>query len=186
MTDEEIIELYFQRQESAIAWTARTYGSRLRHLAFAIVADASQAEECENDTYYQAWNAIPPQDPRGYFYAFLAKITRNLALNRYRREKSQKRGGVVVELSWELEACIPSRDTVETQWEEIQLKQTINGFLAELPLEKRNVFLRRYWFCDTIGDIAARYGLSQSKVKTMLHRMRTQLKNHLEQEGYSV
>ncbi|MGM9626686.1 MAG: RNA polymerase sigma factor [Faecousia sp.] len=184
MDDDRIVELYLHREESAIAYTQDKYGTRLRALALGIVKDAQTAEECENDTYWGAWNAIPPHEPRTYLYAFLARITRNAALNCCRNRSRLKRGGFVAELSREMEQCISAPDDTQCRMEEIELREAINGFLGTLSTEKRNVFLRRYWYCDATASIAKRYGISESKVKTMLYRVRNQLKLYLLKEGY--
>ena len=184
MDDGQIVDLYLRREESAIAYTADKYGTRLRNLALRIVDDTQTAEECENDTYWGAWNAIPPHEPRTYLYAFLARIARNTALNCCRNRNRLKRGGFVAELSSEMEHCIPAPDHTQCRIDEIELKEAINGFLGTLDREKRNVFLRRYWYCDSTASIAERYGISESKVKTMLCRMRNRLKQYLLKEGY--
>lgn len=182
MEDSLIVELFLQRNESAISESSEKYGSRLRSLALGITEDALTAEECENDTYLEAWKRIPPHEPRKYLYAFLARITRHLALNRIREAKSQKRHAFLTVLSAELEQCLPSGE--EPQLDQLALKEALNGFLTTLSEEKRNIFLRRYWFLDSIECISERFGLSQSKVKTTLFRCRKGLKSYLEQEGY--
>lgn len=184
MDDEKIVGLYLLRNESAIRETASKYGGRLRMLSFRIVEDRQTAEECENDTYLSAWNAIPPHEPKSYLYAFLARITRHLSLNRCRERDRLKRRAFVCELSSELEQCIPAPDDVECRIDDMALAQAVNGFLGTLNERKRNVFLRRYWYMDSIADIAERYALSQSSVKTMLFRSRNRLRNYLEKEGY--
>lgn len=184
MDDGQIVDMYLRREERAITHTADKYGVRLRALARGIVKDSQTAEECENDTYWGAWNAIPPHEPRTYLYAFLARITRNAALNCCRNRNRLKRGGFVAELSSEMEQCIPAPDDIQCRLEEIELKEAINGFLRSLDVEKRNVFLRRYWYCDSMASIAKRFGVSESKVKTMLSRIRGQLRAYLLKEGY--
>ncbi|MDE7297814.1 MAG: RNA polymerase sigma factor [Lachnospiraceae bacterium] len=184
MDNEKIVELYLLRDESAITETAEKYGSRLRALALGITADRQIAEECENDTYLEAWNSIPPHEPRSYLYAFLARITRHIALNCCRERSRLKRSALLCELSSEVEQCIPAPDDTECRLESIALGKAINSFLGTLAEEKRNVFLRRYWYFDSVADISRRYSLSQSKVKTMLFRIRNQLREYLEKEGY--
>ena len=186
MDDDKIIALYLLRSEAAIEQTAEKYGPRLRTLSYRIVGDGQAAEECENDTYLQAWAAIPPHEPRGYLFAFLARITRHLSLNRCRDRSRQKRSASLCELSAELEQCIPAPDDAACRLEERALQEALNGFLASLSREKRGVFLRRYWFLDSIADIAARYGMSESKVKSMLLRVRRQLRAYLVKEGYDL
>lgn len=186
MDDEKIVGLYLLRDESAVGETASKYGRRLRMLSLGIVEDRQTAEECENDTYLEAWNAIPPHEPVGYLYAFLARITRHISLNRCRERDRLKRRAFICELSLEMEQCIPAPDDVECRIDDIALAQAINGFLGTLSEEKRNVFVRRYWFMDSIAAIARRYSLSQSSVKTMLFRSRNQLKEYLEKGGYTL
>lgn len=184
MEDERIVDRYLSRDESALKCTAEKYGKRLRSLSFGIVRDAQTAEECENDTYMTAWNSIPPHEPRSYFYAFLAKITRNLSLSRCRENSRLKRSAHIEELSREMEQCIPSPDDLDCRLDELALKDAINGFLRTLPAEKRNIFIRRYWYLDTVEDITQRFGISKSNVKTTLFRLRNGLREHLIKEGY--
>lgn len=186
MEDREIVDLYLARDEQAIFHTAEKYGGRLRALALRIAEDLQTAEECENDTYAAAWNAIPPQAPSDYLWAFLARITRHLALDVCRKRRREKRSAPVVELSGELEQCIPAPDDCACRLDELSLREAVNGFLATLSPEKRNIFLRRYWFFDPVADIAKRYGLTESKVKTALFRCRNALRSYLEQEGYTL
>lgn len=184
MDDQRIVSLFFERDEAAIAAGQEKYGHRLQTLAYGIVQDLQTAQECENDTWLAAWNTIPPHDPGNYLYAFLARITRHLALNFCRDRSRLKRSAFVCELSTELEQCLPAPDDLECRLNEQDLRQAINGFLGSLIPEQRNVFLRRYWYMDSISDIAKRYRMTQSKVKTLLHRLRNRLRNYLEQEGY--
>lgn len=184
MEDERIVELYLSRDESALERTAEKYGKRLRSLSLGIVHDAQTAEECENDTYMTAWNSIPPHEPKSYFYAFLAKITRNLSLSRCRENSRLKCSAHIEELSREMEQCIPSPDDLDCRLDELALKDAINGFLRTLPAEKRNIFIRRYWYLDTVEDITQRFGISKSNVKTTLFRIRNGLREHLIKEGY--
>ena len=186
MDDGQIVTLYLQRDEAAIRRTTERYGRRLYALALGITADAQTAEECENDTYLQAWNAIPPHEPRGYLYAFLARITRHISLNRCRDRARLCRRAQTEALDAELEQCIPAPDDAACRLEERALQEALNGFLASLSREKRGVFLLRYWFLDSIADIAARYGMSESKVKSMLLRVRRQLRAYLVKEGYDL
>ncbi len=186
MEDSRIVELYFQRDESALTYTADKYGRRLRAVALGITEDVRTAEECENDTYLKAWSTIPPHDPREYLYAFLARITRNLALSRCRENARRKRSAHIAELSAELEQCIPAPNDTECRVDERLLGEAINGFLSTLSEEKRRVFVRRYWYADSVAAIAARYAMSQSKVKSMLLRCRNELRQYLIKEGYDL
>lgn len=184
MEDSMIVELYLRRDEAAVRETAEKYGSKLRALALGILGDRDAAEECENDTYMEAWNRIPPHEPRTYFYPFLARIARNLSLNSCRDRQRLKRSAFVCELSAEMEQCIPSPDDLECRMDADALAEAINGFLGMLNAERRNIFIRRYWFLDSVADIAKRFGVTQSKVKTTLFRCRNQLREYLEKEGY--
>lgn len=186
LEDEQIIELYLCKDEAAIEQTSEKYGQRLRALSLHITGDWQTAEECENDTYIEAWNLIPPHEPTHYLYAFLARITRHLSLNRCRELHRLKRNVLISELSAEMEQCIPAPNDLECHMDFLDLRKALNGFLGTLSEEKRNIFLRRYWFLDSISAISKRYSLSQSKVKTMLFRMRNQLRKYFEQEGYDL
>lgn len=183
MEDMRIVDLYLARNEAAIGYTKEKYGMRLQLLALDIVEDRLTADECENDTYLAAWRSIPPHEPRSYFYAYLARITRHLALNCCRNRKRLKRQAHVAQLSAEMEACIPALDDTAGQLDARELVRTLNDFLATLDEEKRNIFVRRYWYLDSVAQIAARYGISESKVKTTLHRTRNALRDYLEKEG---
>ena len=186
MEDDAIVTLYWQRDEEALRASEEKYGPRLRGLAQRILADAHDAEECENDTYLAAWNAIPPHEPRSYLFAFLARITRHLSLNCCRDRERLKRSAHLCELSAEMEQCLPAPDDAACRLEENELREAINGFLAKLPEEQRNLFLRRYWYLDSIADIARRFACSESKVKTTLLRCRKRLREYLEEGGYSL
>ncbi len=186
MEDERIVELYIRKDENAIKRTSEKYGQRLYALSLSIVDDRQTAEECENDTYMEAWNSIPPHEPKSYLYAFLARIIRHLSLNCCRKRSRLKRSAFISELSAEMEQCIPAPDDVERQIDNLVLQQAINGFLGTLNEDKRNVFLRRYWYLDSVSDISKRYSISESKVKTMLFRTRKQLRKYFEQEGYDI
>lgn len=186
LDDDKIVDLYLLRDETAIKQTAEKYGNRLRSLAYGIANDQQAAEECENDTYMQAWNTIPPHEPRSYFYAFLARITRHISLNCCRDRSRLKRSAFICELSAEMEQCIPAPDDVECRIDNIALRNAINGFLSKLDAEKRNIFIRRYWYLDSVAAISKRFTLSESKVKTTLFRCRNRLREHLEKEGYTL
>lgn len=186
MDDNRIIELYLLRDEMAITQTTEKYGRRLRSFAYRIVRDLQTAEECENDTYMEAWRTIPPHEPRSYFYAFLARITRHISLNHCRDRRRLKRSAFICELSTEMEQCIPAPDDMECRIDDMVLSEVINGFLSKLDEEKRNIFVRRYWYLDSVADISKRFALSESKVKTTLYRCRNGLREYLEKAGYSL
>ena len=184
MTDEQIIELFWARNEEAIHQTDAAYGKKLYALADKILRSREDAEESVSDTYMQAWDTIPPKRPE-YFFAYLAKICRNMALGRLERRSAAKRSAEVVAFTEEMERCIP--DNAQT-WspEREELSRLLNVFLDGLPQESRLIFLRRYLYVDTVAEIAARYGISESKVKTQLHRTRTKLHTYLAKEGIYV
>jgi len=183
MDDSQIVSLYFERDETAIEHTARKYGSRIRQFAYQIVQNSETAEECENDTYHKAWRRIPPNEPRDYLYCFLTRITRNIALNRCIELNRLKRKAFICELSMEMEQCIPDKDTIESRLDQKALAKAINGFLYGLDPQKRNMFIRRYWFLDSIKALSLRFQLSESNVKTTLLRCRNKLRACLEKEG---
>lgn len=187
MQDHEIVKLYWNRDEAAILASSDKYGSRLLRIADQILDDIETAKECENDTYLQAWNRIPPDDPSEYFFSFLARITRHLSLDEWRRRHAVKRSGIVVELSQELEQCVSGRDdSAEQEVLARELGKTISDFLRTLPREHRQMFLRRYWYMDSVADVADSFLCSESKVKTVLFRVREKMKKHLEKEGYTL
>ena len=186
MDEKQIIDLYWARSESAIAETAKKYGKFCHSIAYNILASHEDSDECVNDTYLKAWNAIPPRRPNK-LSAFLGKITRNLALKRYDMYTAEKRGGGQVPLAWEeLAECIPDTDSVEQMVDDRILADKINVFLSRLPAEARMIFLRRYWNLSTVKEIAAVYGISESKVKMSLLRTRRKLRSFLEQEGIEL
>lgn len=186
MEDGEIIALYWARSESAIAETAGKYGAYCRSIAYHILCDAEDTEECVNDTYLHAWNAMPPQRP-SRLSAFLGKITRNLSLDKYGYKMAAKRGGGQMPLVLdELLECIPVQGSVEQELEDRELVELLNHFLATLLPRNRNVFLRRYWYLNSVREIAADYGLGESNVKMILLRTREKLRRYLEKEGISL
>ncbi len=184
LEDSKIVELYLSRDQDAIAQTAQKYGNRLRALALSIVADHFTAEECENDTYMETWRSIPPHSPKSYFYAFLARIVRHKSLDCCRERSRLRRSAHICELTTEMEQCIPKPDDCACHIDDMELRRAINGFLETMSAEKRAVFLRRYWYLDSVTAISKRFSLSESKVKTTLYRLRKQLRHYLEKEGY--
>ncbi|KIR01401.1 RNA polymerase sigma-54 factor RpoN [Lachnospiraceae bacterium TWA4] len=186
MNDETIINLFFERNEDAILYTSEKYGNHLRSLSNTIVKDIETAKECENDTYKEAWNLIPPNSPKEHFFAFLATIIRHISLNCCRNRNRLKRSAFICELSSELEQCIPSPNDLECQINDLLFAEMMNHFLSSLTEEKRTIFLRRYCFLDSISDIAKEFGYSESKVKMMLLRIRKRLRDYLIKEGYNL
>jgi|APHig6443717497_1056834.scaffolds.fasta_scaffold27409_2 RNA polymerase sigma factor (sigma-70 family) len=186
MEDQVIINLYFDRSENAIAETKTKYGRMLRGIALGILKSMSDAEECENDTYMKTWDSIPPTRPN-VFLAFLSKIIRNLSLDRYDYIHAEKRGsGEILLLLDELSECIPDRNNTTEHAEEEELKEIINVFLDSLKADARNIFMRRYWFGDSVQEIAFYSGFGISKIKMSLMRSRKELKAVLEKEGHVI
>ena len=182
MKDEEMVGLYWMRSEDAVAATAEKYGNYCYSIAFSILHNAEDAEECVNDAYLAAWNSIPPHRPERVA-AFLGKITRNVSLNRWKQYNAQKRGEGQTELALsELEECIPAKTGIEQAVEDELLTWSIEKFLYSQPRLKRNLFIRRYWYISSIQELADEYGMSESKVKSLLFRMRKKLKHHLAKE----
>lgn len=186
MEDSQIVALYLQRNESAIAHTAARYGAQLLRISYGIVQNQETAEECENDTYLQAWNTIPPNEPHNYLFAFLARIIRHICIDRCRYQQRLCRSAYIQELSTELQCCIPGTEDTQSHIEAIALGQSISAFLRQQSENQRNVFIRRYWYMDSVAEIAHRFGMSQSKVKSMLFRSRNALRTHLEKEGFTL
>ena len=183
MKDHEIIALYWERDEAAITATAEKYGSYCHSISYNILHSNEDAEECVNDAYLGAWRSIPPQRPE-CLSSYLGKIVRNLSLNRYKKYNAQKRGlGQVQGALSELEDCIPTGMDIEQMIEEKALVRYIEQFLYAQPKQKRNIFVRRYWYLCSIQEIAQTYGMSESKTISLLYRMRNKLKEYLEKEG---
>ena len=185
MDDKEIIKLYWERDEAAIKETSSKYGKLCAYIANNILSNYEDSEECVNDTWLAVWNAIPTQRPER-FSAFVSKITRNLALKKYEYISAAKRNHSAVSSLEELGECVSGTDNVESEMERKHIEYAINQFLWKQSDEKRNVFIRRYWYFDSIESICMRTGFSQSKVKSMLYGMRQKLKKYLEGEGIEV
>lgn len=182
MDDKQIVELYWQRSEQALAETDAKYGAYCRAIACRVLQDDRDAEECVADAYLDVWNRIPPHRPAA-LSAFLGKTVRHIAIDRLRKKTAQKRGGGEVFLALdELGECIPSRDDVEQEVEKQVLADALSAFLTSLRTDERRVFLRRYWYLDSVEEICARFGFSQSKVKSMLSRTREKLRKHLAEQ----
>lgn len=185
MEDKAIIELYWKRSQQAVAETADKYGGRLQKLSMNILHNREDAEECVNDTYHATWNTLPPEKP-DFFFAYLAKLTRNFSFGKYDYYHARKRDATVVELSLELENCIPAPNDLECRMESEEIGRIISDFLRMQPADMRKVFVRRYWYMDSIRDISHAFGQSESKVKSMLFRMRNKLREYLEREGIAL
>ncbi len=184
MEDGAIVELYWQRDEQAITETDKAHGGKLYGLSFRIVGIREDAEESVSDTYMKAWTSIPPQRPN-YLFAYLAKICRCLCFDRLDRQNAAKRKADVVTLTAEMERVIPDRSR-ERDMEDRELGELLSRFLRTLPEESMVIFMRRYWYMDSIQEIAARCGVGESKVKTQLFRTRNKLRSFLEMEGITV
>jgi len=183
MDDRRIIELYNERSEAAISETADKYGKYCHYVAYNILFNEQDSEECVNDTWFRAWNTIPPQQPNR-LSTFLGKITRNLALDKYKYYNREKRGGGQTALVLdELNECLPASESTEQTVNGRLLIEVLNDFLRSLPAEKRQMFVRRYWYLSSISEIAKDYDISESNTKVILLRIRSKLKKVLEKEG---
>jgi len=184
MEDAKIVALYWERSEQAISATAEKYDGYLSSIAYNILANREDAQECVNDTYHDAWNAMPPHKP-SLLSTFLGKITRRISIDRWRRHHAARRGSGELPLALdELSDCASGHGSIEDELSHQELLRLLNSFLDTLPTIERRIFLRRYWYLDPIAVIAADFGFSRSKVTSLLHRTRTKLRSLLEQEGY--
>ena len=183
MEDQGIIQLFFDRSEQAIEETDKKYGGLCFSIAYNVLDNREDSEESVSDTYLAAWNTIPPRRPN-FLNAFLAKMTRHISIDRWRKRSAKKRGGGEIILALEeLEDCVDAQ-SVETEFAKKELTRVLNQFLLSLPEMERNVFLCRYWYLDSIQIISQVSGFSQSKVTSMLHRLRGKLRKQLSEEGY--
>ena len=186
MRDDEIVTLYWKRDERAIKETKNEYGRYLFKIANNILADLEDSRESVNDTYLAAWNSIPPQRP-SVLSTYLGKLTRRISIDLFRKKNREKRRASEYALSLnELEECIPGGSMPEDEVEVKLLAKSINDFLRMQPEEARNLFVGRYYFLDSLKDVARYCGMSESKAKSILFRTRCSLKTHLEQEGFMV
>ncbi len=186
MEDKKIVDLYWKRSETAISETANQYGRYCHRIAYNILHNNEDCEECVNDTYLRAWNAIPPKRP-DRLSTFLGKIVRNLSLDRYERYTAEKRGLGQVPLALdELEGCVPAFSNAEQVTDDLALAEVLNRFLAGVKSEQRKIFVQRYWYLNPVKEIAAYFGISESKVKMTLLRLRGKIKRFLEEEGVNL
>ena len=183
MEDEDILQLFSQRRESAIAETQAKYGRLCFRVAAGILCDARDAEECVNDVWLRAWDTIQAERP-ARLSAWLTRVTRNLAVSRAREKSAQKRGGQLDTALGELSECIPSPFSTEGEAEARALERSVAAFLRTLEPERRDVFLARYWYLASVEEICRKTGFSPSKVKSMLQRIRGRLRRYLEEEGH--
>ena len=185
MDDTQIIDLYWDRDQGAITATAGKYGSFLHALSWNILRSHHDAEECVNDTYFRAWNAIPPERPSA-LRAWLGRITRNLSLDRWKAGRTQSRGAGMEMLLGELDECIPDHRGPEQAAEERVLAECVSAFLQGQTADNRYIFLRRYWYGEDIAAIAQHLDCGESRVKSALFRTRKALRAFLEKEGITV
>ena len=186
MDDNGIIQLYWDRNDQAIRATSEKYGRYCKAIAKNILNNEEDAEECVNDTYMNAWNSMPAHWPE-QLAAFLGKITRNLSFNKYKYNQAEKRGGGEIRIVLdELADCVSDTDDVEQIIDRQALTKAINSFVRRLPAEKRNLFVRRYWYADSVTNIARDYGLLQGSVSKKLERTRKQLKTYLIERGFEL
>lgn len=184
MEDAKIIELYFARNENAIEETERKFGRMLYSVAMNILSSPEDSEETVNDTYNSAWNNIPPQKP-DFLGAWLGKITRNLSISRWRKNKAAKRNGIEIMLS-ELEECIPTVDNAREESEAKVITEAINRWLSALEKTERMIFIRRYWYGDSVSELSEKAKTSPKKLSSKLFRLRKDLKKFLEKEGIAL
>lgn len=184
MEDAKIVQMYWDRDPEAISVTAQKYGSYCSSIAKNILGNNEDAEECVNDTYLNAWNAMPPHRP-GILATFLGKITRNLAFNRYKYNRAEKRGdGETILVLGELSECVSGKNNVEEEMEYRELVKAINIFVETLTPVKRSIFVCRYWYTDSVSDIAARLGMREGTVSMTLNRLRAKLHKYLSERGF--
>ena len=186
MDDSKIVALYFDRDEAAIAHTQKKYGAYLHRIAYNILNDLLDSQESVNDTYLAAWNSIPPQRPE-ILSTYLGKLTRRISIDIFRKKNRLKRrdSEYTISLS-EMDACIGGGESPEETLQAQLLAECISSFLRQLPDQSRNAFVGRYYFMDSVKDVARYCGMSEAKAKTLLYRIRCSLKEYLQKEGFSV
>lgn len=186
MEDQEIIKLYWDRDEQALRSTAEKYGTYCVSIALNILENKEDADECVNDAYWHTWETIPPHKPQ-ILSTFLGKITRNLAINRRKRNTACKRGGGQFPVIWdELAECVSDTNSPDQEIDRQELLRALNSFLRELPPEKRNIFLCRYWYFDSVTEIANRFQMKENNVSVILSRLRLKLRCYLKKGGFDV
>lgn len=183
-SDREIVELFLDRDERALEAASSKYGRYISAVAMNVLGDRQDAEECVNDALMKAWESIPPATPSN-LGGFLAKIAKNVSLNRYRREHSEKRGGgELTGVYEELRECVASGDSVERNYENKELIAAVNAFLGKLPSDKRDIFVLRYWYCMSVAELSKRVGISENRAAVELFRLRKRLVKYLQKRGY--
>lgn len=184
MEDKEIVSLFWKRDESAIQETSKKYGMYCYSIAYRILKNHEDSEESVNDTYIDAWNSMPPNKPF-LLSTFLGKITRRIAIDKWRVAHAEKRGsGETALVLDELKECLTSENDIETEIDRIQLAQTVNAFMKTLSEQERKVFVCRYFYMDSLESVCKKFGFSESKVKSMLFRVREKLRVYLQKEGF--
>ena len=182
MDDSRIVELFFERSEQAIAGLSEKYGALCLRIAENITGSRQDAEECVNDAYLAVWDTVPPEKPNS-LAGYVCRITRNIAVKKYRSNTAKKRGGAYDAVFEEICECIPSPDSVEDEIVSRELTRMIDGFLETLDKESRVMFVRRYWYSDTVEQLSSMFGMSKHAVSVRLSRIREKLKKHLAQKG---
>ena len=186
MEDQRIIELFNRRDETAIFALSEKYGAYCFAVANNILSNEQDSEECVNDTYVKVWNAIPPAAPT-FLRSFVARITRNIALDRYRASTREKRGGYEVEIALdELSDVVSDEGNVASELERRAMILSINTYLCQLPKRERNIFIRRYFYVESVKTIALRYGMKENHISKILSRTRQKLKEYLRSEGHEI
>lgn len=184
MDDEQIVDLYWERSESAIKETEKKYGRYCHYIAYQILQNDEDAKEVENDTYLKAWQTIPPKRPTA-LKPYVGMISRHLAFDMYEAQHTQKRGQIPLVLD-ELAECLPGEGDAWDVVSGIALRDSLNAFLRGLPLKTRNIFLRRYWYASSLAEIATAYAMKESTVGMLLLRTRNKLRGYLEKEGFNL
>lgn len=182
MEDTFIVDLFLSRNEEAIRLVSDKYGKNLRNTAYRITGDSRTAEECENDTYWEAWRRIPPHEPRNYLFSFLLRIVRSISLNRCIRDNRLKRKGYITELTSEMEQCLSNSTSAEDELETKLFSEAVSNFLRLQSTEKRSIFVLRYFYGEKYTVIAKRYRYKESSVRVILFQMRKQLREYLIKE----
>ena len=186
MEDAKIVQLYWDRSEQAIPATADKYGNYCTTIARNILGSREDAEECVNDTYMNAWNSMPPHRP-DILAAFLGKITRNLSIKRYKYNTAGKRGGGQAAVVFdEIAEFVTDTESVEQEIDRRELIKAIDEFLEGLPSDKKHIFVCRYWYFDSISDIACRFGMTENNVSVTLSRLRVKLRHYLSERGFEL
>lgn len=186
MDDSEIVQLFWDRNETALSVTEKKHGKRCRTVAENILKNREDAEDCVNDAYLKLWELIPPHRPEA-LGAFLCKIVRYTAINVLKAKTAHKRGSGTAALAFEeLEECIPDQSSVERTYESKELLAAVNSFLRQIPVENRRMFVLRYWYCCELSEIAKRFGVRKNTVSVILNRTRGRLKKYLEEEGFEL